>query len=159
MHKTLTHGTGKSVYKSMAQSMLLNAFSNALQCVVEFSEFLNWGGSSSLFYNVLKTSYSWNVSMHSYISGQWKMWIPVCLESFLSWSISQVLLSQVSVMRNKACKESNGSLLTKKIPQSKEKQEDLETCRLGTAASAGRCSQMFEQKMPVGFPTSMLVVH
>lgn len=37
MHKTLTHGTGKSVYKSMAQSMLLNAFSNALQCVVEFS--------------------------------------------------------------------------------------------------------------------------
>lgn len=47
----------------------------------------------------------------------------------------------------------------RKIPQSQEKQEDLESCRLGTAASAGRCSQMFEQKMPVGFPTSILVLH
>lgn len=40
----------------------------------------------------------------------------------------------------------------RKIPQSQEKQEERESCRPGAAARAGRSSQMFEQKAPVGFP-------
>lgn len=40
----------------------------------------------------------------------------------------------------------------KKNPQSQEKQEERESCHPGVAARAGRSSQMFEQKVPVGFP-------
>lgn len=39
-----------------------------------------------------------------------------------------------------------------KIPQSQEKQEERESCRPGAAARAGWSSEMFEHKVPVGFP-------
>lgn len=39
-----------------------------------------------------------------------------------------------------------------KFPQSQEKQEDGESCRLGAVARAGWPSQLFEHEAPVGFP-------
>lgn len=49
-------------------------------------------------------------------------------------------------------REEHWEFTHRKIPQSQEKQEERESCCLGAAARAGRSSQMFEHKVPVGFP-------
>lgn len=48
--------------------------------------------------------------------------------------------------------EEHWEFVHRKIPQSQEKQEEWESCRPGATARAGRSAQMFEHKVPVGFP-------
>lgn len=76
-----------------------------------------------------------------------------CLESSLSLGLSLSSFAEVGICDELwGVWEEHWEFVHRKIPQSQEKQEERESCHPGAAAWAGRSSQMFEQKVPVGFP-------